>query len=292
MPRSASRSGHEAHRIAFFREVLRDIRHVMTEKYDLTRVSIRPIKSDASRLSIPVKITGINPAGEHVRYFAKILGSNDILSDRGMQFFKNLYLQMNAQDPIFGFTETAEDMARQQYESLKAIYEVGIPTARPLGYHKVNESIWLLVAEFLESRPVSECKEVTIEQIDTLFGYLKRLHTHGIYHGDIKPDNIMLGDKIYILDAGVFREDASAAQKRAYDLASLICSFLDTHPMEGTVQDARKHYNHQTILDVVVYIDLIQQRQDFHFNNQQKTALKRLLRSPGPRAAPSPPRAR
>jgi hypothetical protein len=166
----AARASPETRHIAFFRGVLRDIRRVMSETYDVQRVSVRPIGSDASRLSIPVKITGINRAGDKVRYFGKILGSNDILSDRSMQFVKNLYLQMNALDPIFGFTETAEDMARQQFESLEAIYEAGIPTARPLGYHPVNEGTWLLVAEFLDSRPVSQSKECTIEQIDTLFG--------------------------------------------------------------------------------------------------------------------------
>jgi tRNA A-37 threonylcarbamoyl transferase component Bud32 len=274
-----SRSSHEVIHIAFFREVLRDIRRIMAEQYGLSRTSVRPISSDASRLSIPVKITGLDRKVTSARYFGKILGSNDILSDRSMQLFKNLYLQMNAQDPIFGFTETAEDMARQQYESLRAIYETGIPTAKPLGYHSINASMWLLVAEYLESRPVSDCEEVSIEQIDTLFGYLKRMHTKGIYHGDIKPENIMLGDKIAILDAGVFRADVPASKKRAYDLACLICSFMDCHPVAGTVENARKYYTRQNILDAVEYIDLVQQRQDFHFSNQQKNALKRVMAS-------------
>jgi len=277
MPKTTSRSSHEVIHIAFFREVLRDIRRIMTEKYGLRRTSVRPIRSDASRLSIPVKITGLDHSGANVRYFGKILGSNDILSDRSMQFFKNLYLQMNAQDPIFGFTETAEDMARQQYESLLAIYGAGIPTAKPLGYHSVNGSMWLLVAEYLDSRPVSECKEVTVEQIDRLFGYLKRLHGQGIFHGDIKPDNIMLGDKIYILDAGVFRKDVQRSKKQAYDLACLICSFMDCHPVEGTVTNARKYYTRQNLRDVVEYVDLVQQRQDFHFSNQQKDSLKLVM---------------
>src|SRR6202140_2644195 len=164
MPKPRSHSGRELLRIAFFREILRDIRRIMAEEYHLSRTSVRPIRSDASHLSIPVKITGLDAAGNHTRYFGKILGSNDIISDRSMQFFKNLYLQMNAQDPIFGFTETAEDMARQQYESLRAIYRAGIPTAKPFGYHLVNGGIWLLVAEFLESQQVSESREVTVEQ--------------------------------------------------------------------------------------------------------------------------------
>jgi tRNA A-37 threonylcarbamoyl transferase component Bud32 len=276
-------SSHEGIHIAFFREVLGGVRRVMAEKYDLHRTSIRPIGSDASRLSIPVTITGFNGSGKKVRYFGKILGSKDLLSDRSMQFFKNLYLQLNAQDPIFGFTETAEDMARQQYESLKAIYDTGIPTAKPHGYHLVNGNIWLLVAEFLESHPVSSGKEVTLAQIDTLLGYLKRLHAKGIYHGDIKSDNIMLGDKIYILDSGVFRDDVDASKKQAYDLACLICSVLKCQPVEGTVQNARKYYTRQNLLDVVEYIDLIQQRQDFHFDDQEKDSLKGAVR--GRRAA-------
>jgi tRNA A-37 threonylcarbamoyl transferase component Bud32 len=265
--------------IEFFREVLRDIRRIMREEYGLSRVSVRPIKSDASHLSIPVRITGLNRKGGHVRYFGKILGSNDILSDRSMQFFKNLYLHMNAQDPIFGFTETAEEMARQQHDSLQAIYDAGIPTAKPLGYHLINGTIWLFVAEHLESGPVGESSEVTAEQIDRLYGYLKEMHRKGIFHGDIKPDNIMLGDKIYILDAGVFREHTDAAKKRAYDLACLLCSFLDRHPLEGTVRSARDHYNRQDILGALEYIDLIQQRRDFYFSNQQKQALKQALKA-------------
>jgi tRNA A-37 threonylcarbamoyl transferase component Bud32 len=274
---------HEAAHIAFFREVLRDIRRIMAEKYDLRRVSIRPIGSDASRLSIPVTITGLNHEGEKVRYFGKVLGNNDVLSDRSMQFVKNLYLEMNAQDPIFGFTDTAEDMARQQYESLHAIFESGVPTARPYGYHRVNAGTWLLVAEFLDARPISDWNECTIEQIDTVFGYLKKLHSRGLFHGDIKPDNIMLGDKIYILDTGVLRKDADKSKKQAYDLACLICTFLDSHPVERTVRHARQYYSRQNFADAAEYIDLVQRRQDFHFSDEQKNTLKRLMKSPAPR---------
>jgi tRNA A-37 threonylcarbamoyl transferase component Bud32 len=277
MPTARPKSSHEPMHIAFFREVLRDIRQVMTKNYGLTQVSVRPIKSDASRLSIPITISGKDQSGKPTRYFGKILGSNDILSDRSIQFFKNLYLQMNAQDPIFGFTETSEDMARQQYESLLAIYSAGIPTAKPLGFHQVNTSIWLLVAEFLETRSTSGSRGVTIEQIDTLCGYLRTLHGKGIFHGDIKTDNIMLGDKIYILDASVFREDAGASKKQAYDLACLICSFLDSQSVHAILSRVRKHYSRQDILDVVEYIDLIQQRQDFHFNDREKSELKLAL---------------
>jgi tRNA A-37 threonylcarbamoyl transferase component Bud32 len=279
MTKPAARSSHEVIHIAFFREVLRDIRRVMSENYGLRRTSIRPISSEGAHLSIPVKINGVDKAGKPVRYFGKILGNNDILSDRSMQLVKNLYLQMNSLDPIFGFTETVGDLARLQFESLTAIHATGIPTAKPLGYHQINASTWLLVVEYLESSPASEQKEVTAEQIDRMFGYLRVLHSHGIFHGDIKRDNVMLGDKIRILDAGVFRKDVPPAKKQAYDLACLICSFMDSHPVEETVKNARKYYSRQNILDVVKYVDLIQQRQDFHFSDEQKDSLKQYMRA-------------
>ena len=87
----------------------------------------------------------------------------------------------------------------------------------------------------------------------------------------------MLGDKIYILDAGVFREDVNASKKQAYDLACLICSFINCPPVEGTVRNARRYYSRRNLLDVVEYIDLVQQRQDFHFNDQQKNTLKQAM---------------
>jgi tRNA A-37 threonylcarbamoyl transferase component Bud32 len=277
MVQATGPSSHETTHIAFFRGVLHDLRQVMTETYDLRRVSVRPIGAEGARLSIPVKISGVHPTGQRARYFGKILGSNDILSDRSMQFVKNLYLQMNAQDPIFGFTETAEDMARQQFQSLHAIFEAGIPTAKPLGYHPIREGTWLLVAEFLGSRSVSDSTECSAEQVDTLFGYLQRLHRKGIFHGDIKPQNIMLGDRIYILDAGVFRADVPSSKKQAYDLASLICSFPQCQPVEETVANARQYYSRSDLRSAAQYLDLIQQRQDFQFDDAEKATLKRLM---------------
>jgi tRNA A-37 threonylcarbamoyl transferase component Bud32 len=103
------------------------------------------------------------------------------------------------------------------------------------------------------------------------------LHSKGIFHGDVKPENIMLGDRIYILDAGVFRKHVDPSKKQAYDLARLICSFMHCHPVEGTVKNARQYYARQNLLDAVKYIDQVQQRQDFHFDDAQKSTLKLLM---------------
>jgi tRNA A-37 threonylcarbamoyl transferase component Bud32 len=267
----------DVHR-TFFREVLQNIRQIMAENYGMKEVSIRPITSSSSRLSIPIKITGTNEKGKKIHYFGKILGSSDIFSARSIEFFKNVYLRINAQDPIFGSSKTAEDMARYQYEMLQNIYNSGIPTAKPYGYHWICGMLWLLVAEFLDVKPVSAFNEIDPGRVDMIFRYLKKMHKMKLFHGDLKPDNIMVEDNIYILDVGYFREGAPAAKKQAYDIACLICSFLECFPVEEILKIAQKHYSRWHLRAAANYIGLVQRRPDIHFTDQTKNKLLRILK--------------
>jgi tRNA A-37 threonylcarbamoyl transferase component Bud32 len=244
----------------------------------MKKISIEYIAAGAARLSNPIKITGENEKGEQIRYFGKVIGSNDILSVRYIQFLKNIYLQMNTQNPIFEMYETTEDMVRDQYETMRVIYKSGIPAIKPYGYHQINQSQWLLVAEFLDVKPFSMLGTVDPKQIDLVFHYLKKAHQKNIFHGDIKPDNILVGDEIYILDAGHFRKDAPAAKKLSYDLACMISSFLEYQPVEEIVKIAQKYYAHRYIQAAADYIELIQMRPDIHFTDETKQQLLRLLK--------------
>jgi len=262
----------------YFREVLKEIHRIMAAYYGMKRVSITPIGSVGSRLSIPIKIVGVNEKNEHVMYFGKILGSIDIMTARAIQVVKNIYLEMNSQDAMFGFAKSSEEMARQQYEIMAAIYDCGVPTARPYGYHNINGILWLLVAEFLDANPISSVEEVTPKVMDEVFGYLKKMHNNRIFHGDIKPDNIMLGDRVYILDVGRFLKDTPAHQKQAYDLACQIGSFLCYQPPEEILKVARKHYSRAQIQAAAEYIDLIQKRMDFKFTLEGRDQLLVMMK--------------
>ena len=262
----------------FLQDIQRNIRRILSENYKMKKISIEYIAAGAARLSNPIKITGLNEKGEKIRYFGKVIGSNDILSVRYIQFLKNIYLQMNTQQQIFEMYETVEDMVRDQYETLQVIYKSGIPAIKPYGYHQINDSQWLLVAEFIDVKPFSMLEKVDPKQIDLVFNYLKKAHHKNIFHGDIKPDNILVGDKIYILDAGHFRKDAPAAKKLSYDLACMISSFLEHQPVEEIVKIAQKYYSQRYIQAAADYIELIQMRPDIHFTDETKQQLLRLLK--------------
>jgi hypothetical protein len=87
----------------------------------------------------------------------------------------------------------------------------------------------------------------------------------------------MFGDKIYLLDVGRFREDVPSAKKLAYDLACMICSFLECKPAEEIVRMARKYYSRRHLRAAAKYLDLVQRRPDINFTDETKNDLLRLL---------------
>lgn len=250
----------------------------MARSYRLSRISVRPLGAGGSRLSIPVRITGVDPQGADVRLFGKILGSADIMTARTIQIAKNLYLEVNSRDPLFGFALDPGGMARHQYETMSAVYALGIPTARPYGYYQLNDILYLVVCEYLDAKPVTDIGSMSLEQMDQVFGYLRTMHRNGIFHGDIKPDNVMVGDKLYILDVGHYLDEAPASLKQSYDLACQIASFLQFQRPRDIVRMAGKHYSPQEMRAASEYLELIQKRPDIKFDDATKEELQRLMR--------------
>lgn len=275
MSKDIDRSIEEAGK-ALLKAILRRIREIMREEYGLSKVSIKPLGSEGSRLSIPCKIVGTK-GKVRISYFAKIIGSSDFVSALSIQFIKNIYLQMNSKAPIFGSHISAEQMARYQYETLSQFYHLKVPTAKPFGYHPIDDTRWLLVAEWIDAKPLSDAK-VEAEIMDKAFLYLRMLHDARLFHGDIKPDNIMPGKKLYILDVGLFKEKVPITHKRSYDLACMICSFIHIFPESEIVSVARKYYPPRELKAAAEYIGFIQKRPDFYITDELVSRLRRRMR--------------
>lgn len=260
-----------------FRDILRRIRLIVAEQYKLRDVSIRPIGAGGSRLSVPVKIKGKNKRGEEIYYFGKIIGNSVIVTERTIQLFKNLYLVTSDSESMFGALSSPEEMAKYQFRVLQSIYDLGIPTAKPLGFHSIDGTAFLLVMEFLNAKPISSVKVVNPEILETVFGYLRKMHNKGIYHGDIKPENIMLGDRIYIIDVGSLSETAPRDLKQAYDLGCLIASFVGCCSLENIVSIARRYYSRIELKAAAQFLNLIQKRPDIDLPDETKSQLLSLI---------------
>jgi len=266
----------------FYHETLRIVQKIMTTHFNMVSVSIRPVDVGISRLSMPLKITGKNKRGKRLQYFGKIMSNSDMLTDRSIQLLKNVYLQLHAQVPLFGIFETTEEMVHDHFERLQGIYRLGIPTARPYGYYWVKGPSWLLVTEFLDAKPISSFRTIEPTVVSTVFRYLRTMHRRRIFHGDLKPDNIMVDDDTtYILDIGHLRKDVPTRLKQAYDLACLLCSFLAFCPIEDILAVAQDYYNRRSLEAAADYIELVQMRPDIHFSDDTKKVLLKSLTRKG-----------
>ena len=270
MTASSTDDGHTVPYEMFFRSVLQRIRRIAAENYKITKISIRLVHTVGSRLSKPIEIIGISKKGKKIHYFGKIIGNSDVFTYRSIQYLKNVYLQLHNKNPIFGVFETPEEMAKDQYRTLKKIHTSRIPTAKPYGCYWVQDGLWLIITEYLDAKPLSYIEKIDSKQIDTIFSHLKEMHKKKIYHGDLKPDNIVIGQKIYIIDVGHLRKDVPRGEKQAYDLACIICSFLKYHPVDEIIKIAKKHYSLKKLRNASNYIDLVQMRPDIHFNDEMK----------------------
>ncbi len=224
------------------RQVLDGIRRVLEQEHGMRDVIIRPVGAAAARLSVPIRIHFTGPGGRREIAFGKIIGNTEPLIERSIQVAKNLYLQTGACVPIFGFGGNARAMAEHQYSTMERIHRCGVPTARPLGCHDIGDGRFLLVCEFLRGTPV-DGPAAASRAIDDAFAHLSRMHQNGVFHGDLKPENILVGDRIYILDVGRFRDDVPEESRGAYDLASLMCSFLGPAGHEAVHRAAARHFS-------------------------------------------------
>lgn len=275
---SVSDRAHPVNHRDFFRGMLQDIYDLIGKEFGLSQVSVRPIGAEGSRLSLPIKIEGVDRSGKEVKYFGKILGSSDLLTAKTIQFFKNLYLDMSSMDPLFEVLDSAEELARHQYETLQEVGKLGIPTAKAYGVYPLKAKMWLLILEFVQAQPISDLEKVTEEQVDTVFGYLHKMHRNGLFHGDIKPDNLMFGERIYIVDVGNFAKEAPRQQKLSYDLACQVASFVDYMPAEDIIRIARKYYSGRELRAAARYLDIVQRRPDIKLSDEDRELLLDLMK--------------
>ena len=137
--------------------------------------------------------------------------------------------------------------------------------------------------EFLNAKPINLSSDIMEKHLETAFTYLEKMHKNDIYHGDIKPENILFADKVYIMDVGDFLDSAPAEEKQAYDLACMVASFLDYATPESIVEMALRHYSKKDVRHATEYIELIQRRPDINFSDATKEKLISLMLGSGRR---------
>ncbi len=142
---------------------------------------------------------------------------------------------------------SSERRARSAWVAAQGLESRGIRTARALawsGRWLVMEDAGPTLADWIDAEFVGTCSRVHDELAQTLGELLGALHRRGIYHADLKANNVVWspGSPARLLDYGrvVFRKRLSP-RKRIKNLAQLNAALPDVVP-SATREAALLHY--------------------------------------------------
>jgi tRNA A-37 threonylcarbamoyl transferase component Bud32 len=154
-------------------------------------------------------------------------------------------------------------MAEHELEATERMREIGLNAPEPLEALEIDD-LGVVVLEYLpEFRPLDELdRETERELAPELFAALRTMHDHGLAHGDLRAENVLILDgDLYFIDATNVgtggRKDA-----RSYDMA---CGLAALEPLIGApaaVEAAATAYTTEELLAALDFLDFVNIRPD------------------------------
>ncbi|ELY88228.1 Mn2+dependent serine/threonine protein kinase [Natrialba hulunbeirensis JCM 10989] len=231
----------------------------LAERHDRDAVRVEFLEAD-NWLSTPCVIDE--------KWFVKIVTRQNALVHALLTTGRNVGAVSSGTEGFFDRFDTPREMVEHEYEATQRMRAIGINAPRPIEAFEVN-GLGVLVLEYLPEfeslRTVSD-REVAARAPE-LFEMLATLHEHGLAHGDLRDENILLCDgDLYFIDATSVHEDR-VAETTAYDLA---CALAILEPRIGAreaVLAASSVYQPSELLSARRFLDFVRLRPDHEFDS-------------------------
>ncbi|GAB7013049.1 RIO1 family regulatory kinase/ATPase domain-containing protein [Halolamina salina] len=240
----------------------------LAERYDRESVHVRFLDAD-NWLSTPLVLDG--------EYFVKLVTEQNSLVHALFTATRNLGAFSSGTEGFFGHYGTPYQMAEHELEATERLREVGVNAPEPIEALEV-EGMGVLVMEYIPAfDTLDELDEARERELaPDVFAALRRMHDHGLAHGDLRAENVLVVDgEIYVIDATNVREDesggATMAAARSYDLACALAALEPLIGAKAAVGAALEHYDESELLAAREFLDFVSVRPDHTF---AATALK------------------
>ncbi len=231
----------------------------LAERYGREDVRVEFLEAD-NWLSTPCVIDE--------EWFVKIVSRQNALVHALLTTGRNVGAFSSGTEGFFDRFDTPREMVEHEYEATRRMREIGINAPRPIDAFEVN-GLGVLVLEYLpafESLDDVSDEFVAARAVD-LFEMLATLHAHGMAHGDLRAENILLCDgALYFIDATSVHEDR-VDETTAYDIA---CALAVLEPRIGprdAVAAALSVYDPETLLSARRFLDFVRLRPDHEFDS-------------------------
>ncbi|APW99791.1 aminoglycoside phosphotransferase [Halobiforma lacisalsi AJ5] len=235
--------------------------HTLADRHGRETVRVEFLEAD-NWLSTPCVIDD--------EWFVKIVSRQNALVHALLTTGRNFGAVSAGTGGFFDRFDTPREMVEHEYEATQRMREIGINAPQPIEAFEIN-GLGVLVLEYLPEfesfGTVSD--DVVAERAGELFDMLATLHDHGLAHGDLRAENILISDgELYFIDATSVHADR-VPETTAYDLA---CALAVLEPRIGArraVEAAAGVYGPSELLAARRFLDFVRLRPDHEFDSTQ-----------------------
>jgi len=226
----------------------------VADRYGYEDPSVRCLDAD-NWLSTPVVLDE--------ELFVKVISRQNSIVHALITTGRNIGVFSAGTEGFFEHFGTPYQMATHELEATERMRDIGLNAPEPLEAIEVAD-LGVVVLEYLpEFRPLDELDpEPARELAPDLFAALRTMHDHGLAHGDLRAENVLVLDgELYFIDATNVGAEART-DAHAYDVA---CGLAALEPLVGaaaTVDAAATAYATDELVVALDFLDFVNIRPD------------------------------
>ncbi|AXR78849.1 RIO1 family regulatory kinase/ATPase domain-containing protein [Natrarchaeobaculum sulfurireducens] len=201
-------------------------------------------------------------------FFVKIVSRQNALVHALLTTGRNVGAVSSGTGGFFDRFDTPLEMVEHEYEATERMHEIGVNAPSPIEAFEVN-GLGVLVLEYLpEFETLDSADDATVAELaPDLFAMLATVHDHGLAHGDLRSENILLcDDDLYFIDATSVTGDR-VSETTAYDLACGLAVLEPRIGARGAVEAASSAYEPRELLAARRFLDFVRLRPDHEFDS-------------------------
>ncbi|WP_276997164.1 RIO1 family regulatory kinase/ATPase [Haloquadratum walsbyi] len=204
------------------------------------------------------------------RWFVKIISKQNSVVHALLTAGRNLgaFSAGTEGEGFFEHFATPLEMAEHEFTAAKRMRKLGLNTPKPIETFEVD-NLGILVSEYL---PDFQTLDSLNQQAETdvapiIFKMLRQMHEDGLYHGDLRAENILLyEDDVYFIDVTNVNEE-SVADAMAYDIACALGALEPHLGAKSTIDAALSSYTLSELLVAARFLDFVNIRPDHDFDS-------------------------
>lgn len=248
---------------------LEGIGRELVERSDRDAIRIEFLDAD-NWLSTPLVV-------DH-EWFVKVITPQNALVHAFLTGARNIGAFSTGTPGFFERFEGPLEMGKHELEATRKMREIGVNAPKPVEVFEYGR-FGVVVLEYLpEFRTFGELSaDCQRKYADDLLCALSRMHDHGLAHGDLREENVLIArGELYFIDATRVSEERMA-KARPYDIASALAVLAPEVGPREAVAIALRVYDSDQLLAARRFLDFVNLRPDHEFDaSRLKAEIERI----------------